>query len=254
MVKQIILFLATFLVFESYGQNLSIELSIEWKHEESDIYSKLNNNEIPFLKIRYNNLTCDSIYLPKIYKNHSYLPQFTSGTIFAEFKLSDFNNISVPHTKWNVFIGGIPPNNIQWEVLADSIDYYSEHEVGEINQKLSDIYDSVFRFGESNNTKYDKISEIKEHQILGKFKEDFVFLTPNSNHTECYSLVGFKMLGGCYSFLLAVNKISEFLPIAPSWSAEQDKWIFKEVKLPDKAADYHLYSGKYYTNKVTVIF
>lgn len=254
MIKQIILLVAVFFVFESYGQKLSIELSIEWKYEESDIYSRLNFNNVPFLKIRYNNLSNDSIFLPKVYKNAYFLPQFAAGTLMADFKLNDFDKMHVPSIDWNVLIGGMPPNNMQWEVLPDSIDYDSEHEVGEINQILSDIYNSIFKFNESNTVRYDQITDIKELQILGELKEDFVFLLPHLNHVEYYNLVGFKVVGGCYSFALAFSKISDFLLTYSTWSNENEKWEFKEAQLPDKVGDYHLYSGNFLTNKIEIKF
>jgi hypothetical protein len=254
MVKQIIFFLSVFFMIESYSQNLSIELSIEWTHGESDIHNDLNIRNVPFLKIRYCNLSNDSIYLPKIYKNNIHLPQFVAGALVTNFKLSDFNKIYVPLIDRNVFIGGMPPNNMQWEVIPDSIDFNSEHEVGEINQILSGIYDSVFQFNESNTIRYDQISDIKERQILGELKNDFIFLLPHSNHVEYYNLSGFKVVGGCYSFALSVIEISDFLFTSPTWSNENEKWVFKEVPLPDKVGGYHLYSGYFYTNRIEIKF
>ncbi|GAB1403566.1 MAG: hypothetical protein PHX54_03375 [Lentimicrobiaceae bacterium] len=254
MIKQIIFLVAMCFSCESYGQKLSIELSVEWKYEESDIYSKLNFNNIPFLKIRYNNLTSDSIFLPKVYKNAFLLPQLAAGTLVADFKLCDFDKIHVPSINRNVFIGGMPPNNIQWEVLSDSIDFYSEHEVGEVNQILSDIYETVFHFNESSTIKYDLITDIKESQIFGELKEDFVFLLPYSTHVEYYNLSGFKVVGGCYSFALSINEINDFLFTSSTWNSEEERWEFKEVKLPEKVGGYQLYSGDFYTNEIKITF
>ncbi|MGQ1890089.1 hypothetical protein ACT29H_06570 [Thermophagus sp. OGC60D27] len=254
MVKQIILLMAVFFVCESYGQKLSIELSIEWKYEESDVYNGLKINVVPYLKIRYNNLTNDSIFLPKVYKNAFFLPQLAASTLVADFKLSDFDKIHLPSIKRSVFIGGMPPNNIQWEVLPDSIDFYSEHEVGEINQLLSDIYETVFRFNENNTLRYNQKSDIKESQILGELREDFVFLLPYSKHVEYYNLFGFKVVGGDYSFALSINEINDFLFTFSVWDNEKEKWEFKEVKLPEKVGGYHLYNGDFYTNEIKITF
>ena len=75
--KYIIFLLVTLWGFEAHGQQLSIELSVEWKKEETEIYHRLISPSTPFLKIVFNNLSNDSIYLPKIYKNKYYIPQLS---------------------------------------------------------------------------------------------------------------------------------------------------------------------------------
>ena len=75
--KYIIFLLVTLWGFEAHGQQLSIELSVEWKKEETEIYHRLISSSTPFLKIVFNNLSNDSIYIPKIYKNKYYIPQLS---------------------------------------------------------------------------------------------------------------------------------------------------------------------------------
>ena len=75
--KYIIFLLVTLWGFETHGQQLSIELSVEWKKEETEIYHRLISPSTPFLKIVFNNLSNDSIYIPKIYKNKYYIPQLS---------------------------------------------------------------------------------------------------------------------------------------------------------------------------------
>lgn len=259
MVKQIILLLVSVCFFcESYSQKLSIELSIEWKYEESDIYNELGFNNVPFLKIRYNNLTSDSTYLPKVYDNKFDIPQFPIGTTsmgnyrpysIEEIQLRKANEASI------VLIGGMPiPHNTQWVVLPDTIDCSEDYEVGEINQMLSDIYDSVFQLNVSNSEISDQIMGLQENQISGELKDSFVFLLPHSNQVDYYDLLGFRAIGGRYSFALSVNEISSFIHTTPSWSNVNEKWEFKEIPLPEKVGDYQLYSGFFYTNKIEIEF
>jgi len=257
MIKQIIFLVAVLFFCESYGQNLSIELSIEWKYEESDINSKLNSNNIPYLEIRYNNLTNDSIYLPKIYNNS--FPLFPAGALMGYHKPYKIEEIKSSYSNENntVLIGGMPiSNNKLWVVLADSVisSEDEEYEVGEINQILSDIYEIVFHFNECNMISYNQITDIKESQIFGELKEDFIFLLPGSKHIEYYNLSGFKLIGGNYSFALSINEINDFLFTSSTWNNEKDKWELKEVKLPEKVGGYHLYSGGFYTNEIKITF
>lgn len=259
MIKQIILLMAVFFVCESYGQRLSIELSVVWKYQESDTYSKLKSNNIPFLEIRYNNLTSDSIYLPKIYDNNNSLPLFPSGTLMGRHKpyMIEEVKLSYSNEKYTVLIGGMPiPNNKLWVVLPDSVisSEDEEYEVGEINQILSDIYETVFQFNESSMIKYDQITDIKESQVSGELKEDFVFLLPYSTHAEYYNLSGFKVVGGHYSFALSINEINDFLFTSSTWNNEEERWEFKEVRLPVKVGGYQLYSGDFYTNEIKITF
>ena len=65
MKKYIIFLLVTLWGFETHGQQLSIELSVEWENEAPEIYHKLKSPSTPFLKIVFNNLSNDSIYIPK---------------------------------------------------------------------------------------------------------------------------------------------------------------------------------------------
>jgi hypothetical protein len=254
MKKQLIILFAAFFICESNGQKLSIELSVEWRYEKSDIYRKLNLSNVPFLKIRYNNLTCDSVFLPKIYKNAFLIPQFAAGSLVGELKFKVYDKIHLPSVNRNVFIGGMPPNNIQWVVLPDSVDFYSEHEVEEINQILSDIYEVVFTFNKNNTVRFDQMDEINDSQIQGELNEDFVFLSPYCNHVEYYNLLGFMVVGGNYSFALSINELNDFILASPKWNISEQEWKYKKVKLPKKAGSYHLYSGFFYTNKIEIKF
>ena len=51
MKKYIIFLLVTLWGFETHGHQLSIELSVEWKKEETEIYHRLNSPSTPSLKI-----------------------------------------------------------------------------------------------------------------------------------------------------------------------------------------------------------
>ena len=64
--KYIIFLLVTLWGFETHGQQLSIELSMEWKKEETEIYHRLNSPSTPFLKIVFNNYR---LYRGKFYTN-----------------------------------------------------------------------------------------------------------------------------------------------------------------------------------------
>lgn len=67
MIKQLAFILTLFLTTESYGQQLSVELSIEWMKSISFSYRNKGIDSIPYLKITYNNLSDKYIYFPKVY-------------------------------------------------------------------------------------------------------------------------------------------------------------------------------------------
>ncbi len=79
MVKLLIFILLLFLSNRSYGQQLSVELSIEWTKSISSSYQNRGLDSIPYLKITYNNLSDKYIYFLKIYQNKASLPCFYNG-------------------------------------------------------------------------------------------------------------------------------------------------------------------------------
>ena len=258
MKKYIIFLLATLWGFETYGQQLSIELSVEWKKEETEIYHRLNSPSTPFLKIVFNNLSNDSIYIPKIYKNKYYIPQLSIGGILGIKSSGDrivnlIRSISLD-TKCNVFIGGTGFNTVEWEVLPDSVDYYSEHGYDVVNEILADVYKYVYQ-PKGNLTDINDLNHIiTEQNIVNVLKDNFVFLPPNSKYVESYSLAGFKILGGCYTFLLTGSEIKDFVHFGPTRDPLLQDWVYYDVIFPDKINNYRLYRGEFYTNKVDVTF
>ena len=252
--KYIIFLLVTLWGFETHGQQLSIELSVEWKKEETEIYHRLNSPSTPFLKIVFNNLSNDSIYIPKIYKNKYYIPQLSPAINISGDDIIDLIRVISPDTKHNVFIGGIPFYTVRWEVLPDSVDYYSEHEYGVINEILADVYNYVYQ-PKGNLTDINDLSNvITEQNIVNVLKDNFVFLPPNSKYVESYSLAGFKILGGCYTFLLTGSEIKDFVHFGPTRDPQLQDWVYYDVIFPDKINNYRLYRGDFYTNKVDVTF
>lgn len=252
--KYIIFLLVTLWGFETHGQQLSIELSVEWKKEETEIYHRLNSPSTPFLIIVFNNLSNDSIYIPKIYKNKYYLPQLSPAINISGDDIIDLIRVISPDTKHNVFIGGTGFNTVRWEVLPDSVDYYSEHEYDVINEILADVYNYVYQ-PKGNLTDINDLSNaITEQNIVNVLKDNFVFLPPNSKYVESYSLAGFKILGGCYTFLLTGSEIKDFVHFGPTRDPQLQDWVYYDVIFPDMINNYRLYGGEFYTNKVDVTF
>ena len=95
---------------------------------------------------------------------------------------------------------------------------------------------------------------ITEQNILNVLKDNFVFLPPNSKYVESYSLAGFKILGGCYTFLLTGSEIKDFVHFGPTRDPQLQDWVYYDVIFPDKINNYRLYRGEFYTNKVDVTF
>lgn len=251
MVKLLIFILLLFLSNRSYGQQLSVELSIEWTKSISLSYQNRGLDSIPYLKITYNNLSDKYIYFLKVYQNKASLPCFLQWMRNAYYKVDDFSEVNSSDVKWNVFIGGMQPFNHVWEILPDSIDYNSEHESDIMNDVLYSIYASLF-----DTLIYDRLeinnldSNLISANLLSVLKDDIVFLQPKGKYSDYYSLVGFEIIKGEYSFLLPTDRLSDFIEVGSSLGNKESKRIY----LPDRIGEYCLYKDSFYSNKISVLF
>lgn len=251
MTKQLVFILLFFLTNKSYGQQLFVELSIEWMKSMSSSYQNKGLDSIPYLKITYNNLSDKHIYFPKVYQNTVSLPSFPQWMRKTYYKIDDFIELNSSVAKWNVFIGGIYPNNHTWEVLPDSIDYFSERENEVVNDVLYSIYASLF-----DNLIYERLEgntldkNVISSDLLSTLKDDFIFLKPKGKYSDYYSLVGFEILKGDYTFLLPTDRMLAFIEIDSSLDNEESK----RINLPDHIDKYFLYKGLFYSNKISILF
>ena len=237
------------------GQDVAINLSIEWNHEEKFNIDELRRSPCPFLRISYHNLTDDSIYMHKVYWQDKNIPVLPPGGFSVAYKYQDLKNIKVANIKRNVYIGSRLPNDFWWDVLSDSIDPYSEYEIPLINETYNDIYRLLYGpivSGKRLNT--DSLYEVTEDLVINEMKEKYVFLSRGSTYQESFNLLPFKIVGGHYSFMLLKEELDNFLYANPTWNKEKEIWEFSKVELPLMVNGFKLYDGEFYTNSVTVDF
>jgi hypothetical protein len=258
MKKKLIFILVTIFVAKLYGQEVAIELSIEWRMEKSNLDGELCHS--PYLKIRYNNLTYSPIYFAKAYKNKNNLPLFpvaTAGFDFDNVNFATIVNSKDSVIKHDVIIGGMSSQNELWEIIPDSIDPYANEErvVDVINDKMSYLYEKILGLRNFYKIGYIDKDSLTENYILKHMKDDFVFLSPNQSQAYYYNLTGFKLIGGSYTFMLLMDKISDYMTVGKTiWDDQKQDRIFEKAKFPDKIKEYKLYSGDFYTNEVSVHF
>lgn len=244
-----------FLTNKIYCQQLTVDLSIKWMKSMSFLYNDKGLDSIPYLKITYVNLSADHIYFFKVYQNSVGLPRFLTSMGNKYLKMDDFSEFEFATVKWNVFIKGRQPNDYFWDILPDSIDYFSEHENNIMNDILYSLYATLFDTLIYNKTSR-VVPENGEESIdwLSDFKDDIVFMQPKGTYSDYYSLVGFKILKGNYTFMLPINTMSDHLEISPILNSESQCVKSNKIYLPDRIDKYKLYKGYLNSNKLSVLF
>ena len=269
--KYLLFLIAVIFAVDSCSQNLSVEFSVEWRCDKSDIYNKdsyiykeLDINRVPYLKIRYNNLSDTAIYFPKIYYNALGLPVIFGNTYpinYADpadrgkslYTLSDKSSIVMG--KSIVYMDDWGSLNGILEILEVS-EAYNEEEyiISPINDLLDHVYDSLFDgYGYFRS----RLEELQDDQILGELKDYFVFLAPLSDYVEYYNLSGFVLIGGDYSFEIRSMDMSDSIilnGLTATWDEQQKCYISKTAPLPKTIDGYHLYSGEFLSNKIEIEF
>lgn len=255
MLKYLLIVSFLFLTNKIYCQQLNVDLSIKWMKSMSYLYNNKGLDSIPYLKITYANLSDDHIYFLKVYQNSVGLPRFFTSMENYCYKMDDFSKLDSTTVKWNVFVGGRQPDDYFWNILPDSMDYFSEHESNIMNDILYSIYATLF-----DTLIYDKTGSVtsenekKSIDWLGDFKDNIVFMQPNGTYSDYYSLVGFKILKGYYTFMFPINKMSDHLDVNLSLDSINHCVKSEKIYLPDWIDKYSLYRGCFNSNKITISF
>lgn len=234
-----------------YGQQLYVDLSIEWKREKTYFQDSLLAEQTPYLKITYVNLGTDSIYFLKPSMSHSNvkgIPRFYSLLSLGW----DYwkNNIDTKE-KMNILLC-----DVGWDVISDSILNNNEgHELSDRENAFSAFYEALIPDYESDRLQKVKSSSfITESFVLDTIENAFVYLSPSEKQLESYNLIAFKVIGGEYDFFFKVNETKDYLLDEGIWNEKLKKFIYKEVKLPLKVKNYKLYKGLFHTNKLILSF
>ncbi len=237
-----------------FSQCISVELSIHWKREPAPFSLTENDFCVPYLHITYRNNSDDALYFLKVSQSVNNLPEFVGGGILMGNNPTQYEYHS--NTEFLVTLSASPHYLSAWEVIPDTLDTNSEHEISIINDDLENIYESLF------NNYSDSLSEIKTHYtasdiipevIIDKFKDKFVFLMPGETCIDTYNLIGFELLKGDFVFYICPY-LPTYVYTTPIWDNNQSKYIETRTMLPKLVGEYKLYSGNFNSNKISITF
>jgi len=270
--KRQLLLILSFLLLQMqfvFSQCVSIELSIIWK-TGYDIIRKDSIINIPILNVTYRN-NCDTDYyflnldgsennLPRIpctiLDNVPYEEYVQPNYIQSEKLYGKYAN-----QKFSVQIGRNHYYTTGWRVfwISDFTDITSEY----VNCYLSRIY--AFISHDKNLDDHAKIThggaykldfkqeDLVQDSLLNSVGERFVFLKSGETFNNTYNLLPFHIVNGCFTFFIHDNKIDNYV-LSSEYDSELRKFVEIKHELPTLVGEYHLYSGAFNTNKVTVCF
>jgi hypothetical protein len=257
--KKKLLFITTLLLLQGeilFSQCISVELSVTWKMGY-DIFNKDSIVSIPILNITYRN-NCDTNYY--FFKVSPRSDGMAMTTCIMPPYYSEDNNDNYKRAKnhhkytnqnFNIIMGGLFSYRAGWMIFTDTIDYSSRFSTEYINCSLQDIYDYVYSIGfrDYKRPGYFVSSDITSENIISGYfiKDHFVFLESGKTHIDTYNLIGFKLVEGCFTFIIDQKEIENY--IITGFGFDEQK-----IELPTVVGEYHRYSGAFNTNKVTVCF
>lgn len=272
-----------FVGFNVQSQELSVELSVEWKGLESENTLLLPGGDtvttIPFLKVTYRNNTAKNIYFKKpIPSKNGYPPVVGAAIIQGTIKkeediLNAYLNSTDPREEYNVYFW----QNI-WGILEKYKNPGEENESASIQNNVSFLNDIflvqdilndlevnkqliIFNHPDKDiidlkeareivrGVYYSKIKSIyistnlSEETILGEHKEEFVFLKGGEVEMEYINLVSFYLVQGAFHFRPTETSLKRYMRTKDG-----------EVFFPERIGRYNLYTGGFKTNHVGVDF
>lgn len=275
MKKSFLLFIA--FVFNSvllYSQSISVELSIHWEIDSISYPLSEENPYVPFLDITYRNNSNEDVYFLKVSPSLNGCPTFLRSVslvhpqdysrkkVFSELVRSKdyiinsslLSNYSDDH--FTVIMGTSPFYCSKLELLPDTLDPNEGHMIAEINDDLSDIYGLIstsYSYSVNAGNIYYSTSDITENGVSNEIKNKFVFLRQGEIYSEKYNLIGFKLLKGHFTFY-ANGDFPSYVYTSNIWDKKQQKFFNIQTLLPRLIGVYKLYSGHFYSNKITISF
>jgi hypothetical protein len=216
---------------------------------------------IPYLKITYRNNSTTPFYLLKLSQNNLEMPYLPSSSLSISHKRNigsakTFNNYSMEDS-FRVEIGSKFHYLNNWEVVSDTCNWESEHEIHVINDELRSIYEIITHKRKRKSDLKNKevktffdLQDITEEGILTQVNDRFVFLKSGEYYEDSYNLVGFYLLGGTYKFIFSQKEFRGYVFAEPTWENQSQKWVFSKINLPENVGQYKLFSGKFLTNEI----
>lgn len=259
--KTLIVALSLFSIYlHGLSQSVSVELSVRWINMKGLSENCFDTVRTPILDITYRNLSNKAIYLLRLSESKNECPITSYGGLFQTDKSlykSTLTHSNYSNNNYNVLIGGLPLYKTSWWLTKDK-ENKEESELDMINDDLTEIYEDCF----ATKLKFSKIDSIQkmdftlndltEKNIEIHFKNKFVFLDIGEEYVDSYNLIGFKILGGNFNFKIENTTFYNYVLGDPVWREDQQKWVYKEIKLPERVGKYDLYDGPFLTNSVVL--
>jgi hypothetical protein len=255
-----------------FAQSISVELSVTWE-TGYDIFKKDSVVYTPKLNITYRNLSNTNYYFLKISDSRKGLPMLPyAGSIHPNFKNFEeylqWRHDNTGRVKYDnyanknfyVRIGGTSSYGDGWYAHSDTIDYYKGHRLSDINTDLQNIHEYIYLNNNSENTNEYEIKyyfsplDLTPENILNAVKDKFVFLKANETYVDIYNLTGFKLVGGQFTFMINIDSFVNYVILESIWDSDKAYWTEQKMELPAVVGKYHLYSGSFFTNSITVKF
>ena len=252
------------------AQNVSIELSIHWQVEK-DIFNEDTTVNTPFLSVTYRNNSDENLYFKKIPSPDEVGVPETGYRMLLNRSADEILNwrrraeISLELSpmfignKYVVDIGNFRFCLETWNIVNEMDTCRNESDIGLINDDISEIHQYIYhkkyteRLRIASKLQFKK-EDLSEDSIMNVNRNYFVFLKPKEIYTDTFNLIAFQLIKGHYTFGIGENSIPDFVEIEYIWDNEKSYWLEQTAKLPVKVGEYHLYSGSFFTNTLTVDF
>lgn len=259
----IITIVLAFNIQYTFSQDVSIELSVNWKLNEHSFY-KDSIMCVPILNITYRNNSENNYYFLKISDNHKGCPIIGRGGLLnypvEEYLHPNYlkranKHLDYSRKTYSVIIGQDILFEKGW-IIEDETDTNKIKEIDFINDDLANIYEYLYK--KQTNVISDSIEQVQLYydklrltsdEIL-KNTDKFVFLKTGEYYTESYNLVGFELVKGSFIFYVDSDCLKDYVITGQSF--DKGKYIDIKTYLPKQVGKYKLYSGDFKTNKVII--
>ena len=257
----ILILFIVFTFLSSSAQCVSIELNIKWRKKLFFEVEGIDTTTFrpAFLNITYRN-TCDyPVYFFRMADENQYLPNAGSpslGTYSPRLHYAKY-----PEARYIVMLR--PSRfNPYWGVGVDTFNLDKSYSRKDINEYIFEIHNYLYETtglpkqtlkSKSGGEQYlHEYSDITEDTIKGNSISRFIFLDTYESYTESYSLIGFQLLGGTYTFKLLNDEMLDYVNTTQPLGSGKTGFI--EKRLPEQVGEFKLYRGNYLSNQVTVYF
>jgi len=279
----LIIILCFFNCFIVKGQDVLVNLKIEWKKELNQFnFVSLKNKDsilIPYLKIEFINASNNSIYFKNFFdSNYKFAPagvSLISNHKNFEFKNKNFLDINKYEEECYIELK-INNNFNQFLIYSDTLNHvysfknekFSQiKELFKVQTKLNELKSNkkleCFKIKNKSNISYEmavnyllkkgslsKIlteNDVREEKIMNNFYSNFVFLEPNEKKIYKVDLSAFYLIKGKYVFFVDKEVLDGKISVL---SSSSEKEFYQNVDLPSSVGNYILYKGKIISNSV----